>query len=434
MSVPSSSSEPSPNTTPSPSDPYPDHTVERTGLIYPLCAAVLCERWAASTLISTGATMLCERYGFSRPDSLRMWGLLSAVCYVGAVPGGYLLDRTCSPSRGLSGSLLLLVLGYVVLSMPFRAAVLVGFALLALGQSLYKPSTQRVLSSLFPSTNSRLERAQILLHIAINLGAAAGSFLAGILLRKAGWGITYALAALVAGIGMALSQTTQRHRKGSDAASKDRCLTSYAALAPGSLFTISAMLISMFVLAVTSAQIEGALLLWTAQHTSRLLLGVEIPTAWLITYAALLVLLLSPFQLVFLRRFTSRTLTHRFVASGLVAAALCFAILLPTTRWPGNISIAWPLFSVTLFVFAEILIAPLGLAQLLRSTPKRLTGIVTGLWYGAGALGYLVGGHIGALWSKWPTQRVLILLSVLPLLGAAIVWHARPGGDQGSET
>ena len=152
----SSSSEPSPNTTPSPSDPYPDHTVERTGLIYPLCAAVLCERWAASTLISTGATMLCERYGFSRPDSLRMWGLLSAVCYVGAVPGGYLLDRTCSPSRGLSGSLLLLVLGYVVLSMPFRAAVLVGFALLALGQSLYKPSTQRVLSSLFPSTNSRL--------------------------------------------------------------------------------------------------------------------------------------------------------------------------------------------------------------------------------------------------------------------------------------
>ena len=51
-----------------------------------------------------------------------------------------------------------------------------------------------------------------------------------------------------------------------------------------------------------------------------------------------------------------------------------------------------------------------------------------------GALGYFVGGQIGALWSKWPTQRVLILLSVLPMIGAALVWVVRPGGVQESET
>ena len=81
-----------------------------------------------------------------------------------------------------------------------------------------------------------------------------------------------------------------------------------------------------------------------------------------------------------------------------------------------------------------MLIAPLGLALLHRNTPQRLMGLVTGLWYGTGALGYFVGGQIGALWSKWSTQRVLILLSVLPLFGAALVWVVRPDRVQESET
>ena len=205
MSVPSSSSEPTPKSTPSPRAPYPDFTVEGARQIYPLCAAILCERLAAFTLISTTAAMLCERFGFSRPDSLRIWGLVSAACYIASVPGGHLLDRSTSPSRGFTGSLLLLVLGYVFLAIPYRAAAFAGFAVLATGHAFYKPSTQRVLMTLFPTKDSRLEGAQVMLHFAINVGAAAGSFLAGIMVRSAGWSVSYAFAALMVGIGMVLS-------------------------------------------------------------------------------------------------------------------------------------------------------------------------------------------------------------------------------------
>jgi hypothetical protein len=76
---------------------------------------------------------------------------------------------------------------------------------------------------------------------------------------------------------------------------------------------------------------------------------------------------------------------------------------------------AWLAASLSFFVLAELLIAPLGLALLLRSTPHRFVGVITGLWYGAGALGYFVGGEIGTLWSSWPTQRVLLLLTALPI-------------------
>jgi POT family proton-dependent oligopeptide transporter len=117
--------------------------------------------------------------------------------------------------------------------------------------------------------------------------------------------------------------------------------------------------------------------------------------------------------------------TSRLVALGLLSAAASFAVLLPTTLWASRVSIAWIAAALSFFVVAELLVAPLGLALLLRSTPNRYIGVITGLWYGAGALGYYVGGEIGALWSRWPTQRVLLLLAVLPLSGAALLWRLR---------
>lgn len=434
MSDPSPSSEPPPKSTPSSRAPYPDFTAEGTRQIYPLCAAILCERWAAFTLISTTAAMLCDRYGISRPDSLRICGLFSAACYIGSVPGGHLLDRSASPSRGFTGSLLLLLLGYVCLAIPYRAAAFAGFAVLAIGHAFYKPSTQRVLTILFPPKDSRLEGAQVMLHFAINVGAAAGSFLAGIMVRSAGWSVSYAFSALMVGIGMALSTAQPSQPVARQFSSTIATPSSSTAQPLGNLSTMLAVLAAMFLLAITTAQAEGALLLWSEHNVRRVILGFEIPTAWFVAYAAVLVLILSPMQLVFLSNRKRPGTTNRLVAVGLVSAALCFAILLPSTLSDGSVSILWPITTYTLFVFAEMLIAPLGLALLHRNAPQRLMGLVTGLWYGAGALGYFVGGHIGALWSKWPTQRVLILLSVLPLIGAALVWNARPGGVQESET
>ncbi len=91
-----------------------------------------------------------------------------------------------------------------------------------------------------------------------------------------------------------------------------------------------------------------------------------------------------------------------------------------------RVSIVWPLLSIGCFVIAEMMIAPLGLALLHRSTPKQFLGLVTGIWYGAGAFGYFVGGEVGTLWSRWPIQRVLLLLTLLPLVGAAVLWSPKP--------
>ena len=391
---------------------------------YQVCLAVLCERWAAFTLISTAALMLCERFGFPRSDALHLLGIASAANYLGSLPGGYLLDRTTGARRGLKISSLILLLGYTTLSLPYRPALYVSFALLFIGHSLYKPSTQRILAALYPTGDARLEGAQVLLHVAVNLGAAVGSLLAGVLVQHAGWNVTYASAALVMSVGGALLWRSQPDRECSKSSSVEPPVHTQVAAIPsiakGSQM-IAALTLAMFLFTLCTAQAEGALLLWSKDRIDRSVLGFELPIAWFLAFPAILVLLLAPLQLSLLPRLKWKIGTSRLVTLGLVAAALCFAVLLPTTLWTHRVSMAWLAASLSFFVLAELLITPLGLALLLRSTPPRFIGVVTGLWYGAGALGYFASGEIGMLWSRWPTPRVLILLTALPTVGAVLL-------------
>ncbi len=407
---------------------YQTETAAHTPEFRKLCLAVLCERWAAFMLISTVAMMLCERFGFTRPDALRLWGLVSAASYVGALPGGHLLDRTRSPSRGIGVAALSLLLGYVALAVPLRATLYVAMALLIAGHAVFKPSTQRIISAIYPTGDRRADGAQILLYFTANVGAAGGSILAGLLARFAGWGVTYDSAALLMSVGAVLLLRMDARPMESllPTDTDDSIHTQQRTLSiPNRGSTIVGLTIAMFLFSLCTTQMEGAILLWANDRIDPVLVGFSIPTAWFLAFAAVLVLILAPIQLAVLPKLKASFGLCRLVALGLLAAAVSFAVLLPTTLWPGRVSIAWLALSLFCFVVAELLIAPLGLALLLHCIPKRFVGAVTGLWYSAGALGYYVGGEIGALWSRWPTQRVLLLLSMLPLCGAALLWRVR---------
>ena len=427
----SSPQDPSPKSQTSPTTRchmYQTETAAHTPEFLKLCLAILCERWAAFMLISTVAVMLCERFGFARPDALWLWGLVSASSYIGALPAGQLLDRTRTPSRGIGIAALTLLLGYVALVVPVRATLHVALPLLIAGHAIFKPSTQRIVAAIYPTGDRRVEGAQILLYFTANVGAAGGSILAGLLARFAGWGVTYASAALLMSVGaVLLLRMNARPKEWLFSTDTHDCLHAKQPTSSiphrGSL--IAGLTIAMFLFSLCTTQMEGAILLWANDRIDAVIVGFAIPTAWFLAFPAVLVLIFAPVQLAVLPNLKSRFGLCRLVAMGLLAAAVSFAVLLPTTQWSGRVSLAWLAMSMCSFVIAELLIAPLGLSLLLRCIPKRFVGAVTGLWYSAGAFGYYVGGEIGALWSRWPTQRVLLLLSLLPLCGAALLWRVR---------
>ena len=125
-------------------------------------------------LISTVAVMLCERFGFARPDALRLWGLVSAASYVGSLPGGQLLDRTRTPSRGSESHLSLCSLAMSRSSLRCEHLCIWRW-LCSSRVTRSSPSTQRIIATLYPTGDRRFEGAQILLYFTANVGAAGGS-------------------------------------------------------------------------------------------------------------------------------------------------------------------------------------------------------------------------------------------------------------------
>lgn len=392
----------------------------------PLCFAVLCERCAAYMLASSLVLMLCERYGYPRDEALRMAGLITAAGYLGSLPGGLVADRLLGPRRALTGSLVLLVVGYVMLMLPSLLALWSAVAVLVLGNGLFKPSAQAVLGRIYLPTDPRLDRAQVWLHLLINVGALFGAIVAGLVTQRWGWTGCFAVTAAVVCIGLICLSNGRRELPVSKLTAEPLPRTTPTAhLATWQrVKTIAALTLAMLLLNVCSGQVEGALLLFTQQHIERVVHGFTVPPSWFAGLPALLVLILAPVQLVLLPRLQRRIQTAQLVAVGLISTSLAFLVLFPAVLWSKTqlVSMSWLVACDTLLVIGETLIGPLGLSQVLRLAPSRFVGAVIGAWFVSGAVGYWLAGEIGALWVRWSPIGGLVILTILPLLGAGVLF------------
>ena len=390
-----------------------------------VCLSILFERCAAFMLASSLLLMLCERYGYPRQDALRIGGLITAAGYFGSLPAGFLADRVLGHRRGLTISLALLSVGYLLLTLPSQLALWAALSLLTAGNSLFKPTAQAVVGQLFAPKDPRLDGAQLWLHLGINVGAVLGAIVAGVAIQRWGWSVTYLLSALAVCIGrlclfarrsdpLPSHSVYSRNSKPDNLdgiSMKDR------------VKTIAALTLAMLLFNLCYGQVEGSLLLWTRQHVDRTLYGFTVPPSWFVGLPALLVLFFAPAQLALLPRIQRALPVHLLVAFGLLSTALAFAVLIPIQLLSDtkHICIVWIVVSHSLLIAGETLVGPIGLSQVLRLTPPRLVGMMMGVWFVSGAIGYWLAGELGALFINCPQTLGFALFSLLPLLGAGVI-------------
>ena len=389
-----------------------------------VCLAVACERWAAYVLLSSVVLMLCERYGHSQADSLRLAGLMNAASYLGTMPGGLLADKALGHRRALLISTLLLALGYALLTLAAPWALWLSLTFLVLGGALFKPSTQAMITLVFPEGDPRLEAAQVRFYIALNAGAAIGSILSGLAVRYVGWGAAFfmAAAAMLAACGLLAVYwhslpPGEPRRSGKTSPDAD-------SLSPRRrTILIGALMLAMLLYVLCYGQVEGSLVLWAQNRTQRVIHGFEVPAAWFVALPALLVVVLGGGQLAVLDRLKRRIGTYRLVAAGLGVVSLAFVALIPAALATGDkrVSMLWLVACLTLMVVGELLIAPLGLALVLRLAPARFVGLVAGGWYIWLALGYWLAGEVGAMWARSSPMAGVAFLAILPLVGAFLM-------------
>lgn len=391
---------------------------------YVVCLAVACERWAAYMLASSVVLILCERYGHSQAESLRLAGLMNAASYLGTLPGGFLADKAMGHRRALRISTMLLALGYALLILAAPWALWLSLAFLVLGGALFKPSTQAMIILVFPEGDARLEAAQIRFYLAANAGAAIGSVLSGLAVRYGGWSAAFVIAAAVL-LAATVLLTIYRHSLPPGDPSRDRktSLDTQSLSPRRRAALISGLMLAMLLYVLCYAQVEGSLVLWAQNRTQRRVHGFEVPASWFVALPALLVLVLGGGQLAVLDRLKQRIGTYSLVAVGLGVVSLAFVALIPAALATGDkpVSMLWLVACLTLMVVGELLVAPLGLALVLRLAPSRFVGLIAGGWYVWVALGYWLAGEVGAMWARSSPMSGIVFLATLPLVGVVLM-------------
>jgi POT family proton-dependent oligopeptide transporter len=317
----------------------------------------------------------------------------------------------------------LLSLGYVALVSSRALALIPALLLLILGNALFKPSTQAVLMGLYPPQDRRIEAIQTWFYMAANAGAGAGALVAGIVAHRQGWSRAFALAAAAMLTACALVAANRRALRALTIAPPGLNKESANVRSHRRLLTVAALIFAMFAYTVCAAQVEGSLLLWAQGRTNRVLFGFEIPAAWFVALPSLLVVVLGAAQFVWLPQIQRRIDLRTLIAIGLLVVGLAFVVLIPvsTASDTQRMGMGWLVGTMFLLVVGELLVAPLGLAQVLRLLPPRHCGLAVGGWYLSGALGHWLSGEIGVWSSLGSGVAGLLVLFALPVASAVVL-------------
>ena len=162
------------------------------GLI-PAALSNMGERFGYYIMNAVLVLFLCSKFGLAEETSTIVYSVFYAGIYVLALVGGAIADRTQNYKGTIISGLLVMTMGYVVLSIPILATegntawllTLTCFALflIAFGNGLFKGNLQAIVGQLYdnPKYASQRDAGFQIFYVFINIGGVAAPFVAPML-------------------------------------------------------------------------------------------------------------------------------------------------------------------------------------------------------------------------------------------------------------
>lgn len=177
--------------------------------------------------------------------------------------------------------------------------------------------------------------------------------------------------------------------------------------------------------------------------------GIDFPTTWYQSVNSVFIVLLAPvfaWLWVFLsKRDKEPTSVNKF-AIGMVFIAVAFLVMLPAgdarpvirgaaaeggapgpITDPGNLVSGFHLIGLYFFyTVAELCISPVGLSSMSKLAPKRLGGMVMGIWFLGTAIGIYLAGRATSISAGRGFNFLFIFLIIAALIVAAALFIVAP--------
>lgn len=150
-------------------------------------------------------------FGLDRAESLKIYGIFTALVYLTPILGGWFADKILGQRKSIVIGGLVMAIGQFLLAAGASSAFVsdlesrqqlfyLGLGVLILGNGFFKPNISTVVGDLYDHSDPRKDGAFTIFYMGINIGAFLSPFVAGTLGEKVGWPYGY----LAAGLGMLL--------------------------------------------------------------------------------------------------------------------------------------------------------------------------------------------------------------------------------------
>ncbi|MBX9897452.1 MAG: oligopeptide:H+ symporter [Qipengyuania sp.] len=178
--------------------------------LYVLFFAEMWERFSYYGMRALLVLYLVKHWLYSDGSASLIYGAYTSLVYITPVLGGWLADRYLGQRKAVAFGAVLLTFGHFFMAFegdgsgyandPMLNIFWLALALIIVGSGFLKANISVIVGQLYPRTDVRRDSAYTIFYIGINLGAAAGTIIAGYLGETLGWAYGFG----AAGIGMLL--------------------------------------------------------------------------------------------------------------------------------------------------------------------------------------------------------------------------------------
>jgi POT family proton-dependent oligopeptide transporter len=385
-------------------------------------------------------------FGWTRTESLQLYGLFTGFVYFTPLIGGWLADNYLGQRKAviIGGVIMAIAQFTLAAAIPGKLQLFyAGLVLLVIGNGFFKPNISTMVGDLYPEGDARVDSAFTIFYMGINLGAFIAPFICSTLGEDPAYGWRYGY--MAAGVGMILSVIIQLLFSQKYLGDVGRTPAAQRALAKSGgrkepltsdevdrLRVIFMLFVFIVLFWAAFEQAGGLMNLYASDKTDRMLGTFEVPAGWFQALNPLYIVLLAPVFSLMWSRLAAKgrnPATPRKMVLGLVLTGIGFLAMVAAaleSKTGAKASMLWLVLAYLFHTMGELCISPVGLSMITRLAPLRLASLMMGVWFMINFVANWLSGIIGA---KAETLGELTIFGGLAatLFGFAVILWALSG-------
>nr|WP_281248612.1 peptide MFS transporter [Domibacillus antri] len=382
--------------------------------------------------------------GLEEMTAASIMAIYGSLVYMSGIIGGWIADRLIGTSKTVFYGGVLIMIGHIVLALPFGATGLfTSMAFIVVGTGLLKPNISSIVGDLYEETDGRCDSGFSIFYMGINMGGLLAPIIVGTVGQEYNFHLGFGLAAIGMFLGLAVYLATRKKNLGLAGTyvpnplsleEKKKVFTQIgigsiivavlvaAGLITGALtlavFTMTISVLGILIPAVyffvmyrspkTSAaeksrvlayiplfiaavmfwaiQEQGAIILaqYADKRTDLSFMGLDLQSSWFQSLNPLFVVILAPlFAWLWVKLGSRQPSTPVKFSLGLFFAGLSFLVMI-IPAFGGTetlVSPMWLVLSFFLVVLGELCLSPVGLSVTTKLAPAAFSAQTMSLWF-----------------------------------------------------